>query len=63
MDSPTPEGRTGSASFCWICSRLVDVKTCKRDEYGNAVHEACCAARIRKMFASKKKENIRANGV
>jgi len=28
-----------------------------------AVHEACCAAWIRKMLASKKKEKIRANDV
>jgi len=63
MDLPTPEGRTGSASFCWICGRLIDLKTCKTDEYGNAVHESCCATRIRKMFVSKKKEKIRANDV
>ena len=63
MDTPTPEGRTCSASFCWICGRLVDLRTCKTDEYGNAVHEACCAVRIRKMLASKKKEKIRANDV
>jgi hypothetical protein len=47
MDTPTPEWRTGSISFCWICGLVVDLRTCKTDEHGNAVHEACYATRIR----------------
>jgi len=31
---------------CWICGKEVDLKTCKTDEKGLAVHEACYAVRI-----------------
>ena len=45
MDSSTPEWKTGST--CWICGRLVDLKSCETDEHGNAVHNACNAIRVR----------------
>lgn len=32
--------------FCWICDKFVDITTCKIDEHGRAVHEACYIARI-----------------
>ena len=32
--------------LCWICGKPVDLATCKTDEYGEAVHEACYVARI-----------------
>ena len=47
MNTPTPKWKTGSTSFCWICSRPVDLKSCATDEHGNAVHTACSAIRIR----------------
>ena len=47
MDSRTPKWKTVSTSFCWICAHSVDLKNCKKDEYGNAVHDACNAARMR----------------
>lgn len=27
--------------FCWICGNPVDLKNCRSDEYGIAVHEDC----------------------
>lgn len=33
-------------SMCWICGKAVDLKTCKTDEHGSAVHEHCYAAKI-----------------
>jgi hypothetical protein len=32
--------------LCWLCSNTVDLRTCKIDEYGEAVHEACYTVRI-----------------
>ena len=32
--------------LCWMCGKRVDVETCKTDEQGKAVHEACYAARL-----------------
>lgn len=31
---------------CRICGELVDLKTCKTDEHGITVHEACYVATI-----------------
>jgi hypothetical protein len=31
---------------CWICGKAVDLKICKTDEHGLAVHEACYVMRI-----------------
>ena len=35
-----------SAQMCWICGKIVDLKTCKTDEHGSAVHECCYAAKM-----------------
>jgi hypothetical protein len=32
--------------LCWLCGEAVDLRTCKIDEYGEHVHEACYTARI-----------------
>lgn len=34
-------------NVCWICGKRVDLETCKTDEYGNAVHEECYAAKMK----------------
>lgn len=45
--------------LCWLCGEVVDLRTCKIDEYGEAVHEACYTARLalesgtRKAVSSK----------
>ena len=39
-----PSGRF--VGICWICAKNVDLNSCKIDEYGEAVHEACYVARI-----------------
>lgn len=39
-----PSGRF--VCICWICGKNVDLNTCKIDEFGEAVHEECYAARI-----------------
>jgi hypothetical protein len=31
---------------CWICGKTVALETCKIDEYGKAVHEACYESKI-----------------
>ena len=31
---------------CWICGKVVDLKTCKTDEHGLPVHEQCYVARV-----------------
>jgi len=31
---------------CWICGNEVDLKTCKIDECGLAVHEDCYAVKV-----------------
>lgn len=38
--------RTSMFHLCWLCGAAVDLRTCKIDEYGEAVHEACSVARI-----------------
>ena len=32
--------------LCWLCGEAVDLRTCKVDEYGEPVHEACYTARM-----------------
>ena len=32
--------------LCWLCGEAVDLRTCKIDEYGETVHEACHTARL-----------------
>ena len=39
-----PSGRF--VCLCWICGKNVDLNTCKIDEYGEAVHQPCYAARL-----------------
>jgi hypothetical protein len=33
--------------YCWICGQEVSLETCKIDEHGGAVHEACLFARMK----------------
>jgi hypothetical protein len=35
-----------TSKTCWICGRAVSLEECKIDEYGQAVHERCCVARL-----------------
>ena len=37
---------TQSIPLCWLCGKDVDLRTCKIDEYGEAVHEACYTVRL-----------------
>ena len=53
MVRSTAYSKTGSTQFCWICGRAVDLKTCKTDEHGNAVHELCYEAKINLSKAPK----------
>jgi len=39
-------------TMCWICGKVVDLKTCKTDEHGNAVHEQCYAAKLALAYGS-----------
>lgn len=32
--------------LCWICGKSVDVRSCKTEEHGQAVHEACYTAKL-----------------
>jgi len=38
--------------YCWICGHEVSLETCKVDEHGSAVHEACLFARMTMETAS-----------
>jgi hypothetical protein len=38
--------------YCWVCGQEVSLETCKVDEHGSAVHEACLVARMRMGTAS-----------
>jgi hypothetical protein len=35
-----------SIHLCWLCGEAVDLRTCKIDEYGETVHEACYTVRL-----------------
>jgi hypothetical protein len=35
-----------SLHLCWLCGKDADLTTCKIDEHGKAVHEACYTARL-----------------
>ena len=37
---------SGQPHSCWICGKAVNLRNCKIDEYGSAVHEVCNLARI-----------------
>lgn len=39
---------------CWICGKPVVVATCKTDEHGKAIHEACYGARLSLESATTK---------
>ncbi len=43
-----------SIHLCWLCGEAVDLRTCKIDEYGEPVHEACYTARIVLENAARK---------
>lgn len=43
LHSPTHNSPT---HMCWVCGKAVDIKNCKTDEHGSAVHELCYAAKI-----------------
>lgn len=38
---------------CWICNHEVSLETCKIDEHGSAIHEACLLARMKMETASR----------
>jgi hypothetical protein len=38
--------------YCWVCGHEVSLETCKVDEHGSAVHEACLFARMKMETAS-----------
>jgi hypothetical protein len=40
--------------YCWICGHEVSLETCKIDEHGCAVHEACLFARMKMETASSR---------
>ena len=40
--------------ICWLCGKDVDLGTCKIDEHGSAVHEACYALKLAFHAGSKK---------
>lgn len=40
--------------YCWICGHDVSLETCKVDEHGSAVHEACLFARMKMENASSR---------
>lgn len=40
--------------YCWICGHEVSLETCKIDEHGSAVHEACLFARMKMETASSR---------
>ena len=44
--------------YCWICGHDVSLETCKVDEHGSAVHEACIFARM-KMESKSSRELLR----
>jgi hypothetical protein len=41
-----------TAHYCWVCGYEVSLETCKVDERGSAVHEACLFARMKMETAS-----------
>ena len=41
-----------TAHYCWVCGHEVSLETCKVDEHGGAVHEACLFARMKLETAS-----------
>ena|SRR5579862_324740 len=43
-----------STHYCWFCGQGVSLETCKVDEHGRAVHEACLVTRIRRETASSR---------
>gem|GEM_PF-5094589 len=44
--------------ICWICKRPVPLETCKTDEHGRTVHEACQFLRI----AAKPPDSVKFKG-
>ena len=50
-----------SIHLCSICDRPVDLRTCKTDEFGKAVHEACYTARLA-LENVRRKEPVRSTG-
>ena len=40
--------------YCWVCGHEVSLETCKVDEHGSAVHEACLFARMKMETASSR---------
>jgi hypothetical protein len=40
--------------YCWICGHDLSLETCKVDEHGSAVHEACLFARMKMESASSR---------
>ena len=40
------ESQFKQTDYCWICGNAVDLKTCKTDEHGMAVHEECYLTKV-----------------
>lgn len=40
--------------LCWICGKAVDLKTCKTDDHGMAVHEECYALKVTLAIESRR---------
>jgi hypothetical protein len=38
--------------YCWLCGHEVSLASCKIDDHGSAVHEACLFARMKMETAS-----------
>ena len=43
-----------TAHYCWICGHDVSLETCKVDEHGSAVHEACLFSRMKTESTSSR---------
>jgi hypothetical protein len=57
VQKETKETRLNNTVVCAICSQLVDLKHCKTDENGNAVHEGCYVEKIAPSPAIRHRRN------
>ncbi len=40
--------------FCWICGKAVDLRMCKTDDHGMAVHEDCYVLKVTLAIESRR---------
>lgn len=38
--------------ICWLCGKDVDLRACKIDEHGSAVHESCYMVKLALLAGS-----------